>query len=144
MGVVIKEEEQQQNISNSFIVQNDLKTILLEPKTIVDSVERIEKIEEIHSEDELKENDELPKRNRSASIGAVPKNRLLTQLNQSRPENRTMVFLLSRQDLRLISLNRKQILLHKYFIDVLNCVQGVKNGDHFGIICKESAYKGNN
>lgn len=102
-------------------------------------VEKSVNIEETHSEDELKEND-VPTRNRSASIGAVPKNHHLTQLN--RPENRTMVFLLSRHDIRLISLNRKQILLHKFFVDVLNCVQGVKNGDHFGVICKESAYKG--
>lgn len=34
-----------------------------------------------------------------------------------------MVFQIGRNDLRLISPDRKQILLHKHLKDVINCVQ---------------------
>lgn len=64
------------------------------------------------------------KRARSASIGSIE-------------QNRTMVYILGRNELRLISPDRKQILLHKNFIDVINVVQGCENSDHFGIICNE-------
>lgn len=37
--------------------------------------------------------------------------------------NRTMVFQIGRNDLRLISPDRKQILLHKHLKDVINCFQ---------------------
>lgn len=37
--------------------------------------------------------------------------------------NRTMVFQIGRNDLRLISPDRKQILLHKQLKDIINCVQ---------------------
>lgn len=37
--------------------------------------------------------------------------------------NRTMVFQIGRSDLRLISPDRKQILLHKQLKDIINCVQ---------------------
>lgn len=65
-----------------------------------------------------------PIRNRSASIGCVE-------------QNRTMVFILGRDDIRLISPDRKQILLHKNFNDLVQAVQGVINVEHFGIICRE-------
>lgn len=44
---------------------------------------------------------------------------------QNIPEeiNRTMVFQIGRNDLRLISPDRKQILLHKQLKDIINCVQ---------------------
>lgn len=80
--------------------------------------------------EEKPEDLDIPKRNRSASMGAVIE------------QNRTMVFLLGRSDIRLISPDRKQVLLHKNFKDLLNCVQGVESADHFGIICTESARKG--
>ncbi|KAG8224436.1 hypothetical protein J437_LFUL001386, partial [Ladona fulva] len=51
--------------------------------------------------------------------------------------NRTMLFQVGRTDLRLISPDRKQILMHKYLRDVVNCIQGAKNPDYFGFICKE-------
>uniref|UniRef100_A0A1B0EYA1 Rab-GAP TBC domain-containing protein n=2 Tax=Lutzomyia longipalpis TaxID=7200 RepID=A0A1B0EYA1_LUTLO len=71
---------------------------------------------------------ELPmKRDRSASIGSIP---VIEQ-------NRTMVFLVGRTDLRLISPDRKQVLLYKDFKDIASCAQGHKNPDHFGIICRE-------
>lgn len=68
---------------------------------------------------------DVPQRNRSASIGCVE-------------QNRTMVFILGRHDIRLISPDRKQILLHKKFADVANIVQGLANPEHFGIICSET------
>lgn len=57
-------------------------------------------------------------------------------------QNRTMVFLIGRSDLRLISPDRKQLLLYKEFKDVASCAQGQKNSDHFGIICREIQNEG--
>uniref|UniRef100_W4VR98 Putative gtp n=1 Tax=Corethrella appendiculata TaxID=1370023 RepID=W4VR98_9DIPT len=75
-----------------------------------------------------KHEEEVPiKRDRSASIGSIP---IVEQ-------NRTMVFLIGKTDLRLISPDRKQVLLHKEFKDVASCAQGQKNSDHFGIICRD-------
>lgn len=68
-------------------------------------------------------------RDRSASYGCIP---------PYVEQNRTMVFLVGRSDLRLISPDRKQVLLYKDFKDVASCAQGQKNGDHFGIICREA------
>ncbi|XP_017466012.1 PREDICTED: TBC1 domain family member 4 isoform X4 [Rhagoletis zephyria] len=73
--------------------------------------------------------DTIPKqRDRSASYGCIP---------PYVEQNRTMVFLVGRSDLRLISPDRKQVLLYKDFKDVASCAQGQKNPDHFGIICRE-------
>ncbi|XP_055375031.1 TBC1 domain family member 4 isoform X2 [Condylostylus longicornis] len=72
---------------------------------------------------------DVPKqRDRSASYGCIP---------PYVEQNRTMVFLVGRSDLRLISPDRKQVLLYKDFKDVASCAQGHKNSDHFGIICRE-------
>lgn len=68
---------------------------------------------------------DMPHRNRSASIGSAE-------------QNRTMVFILGRSDIRLISPDRKQILLHKNFSDVVNIVQGAISSEHFGIVCNET------
>ncbi|XP_034484650.1 TBC1 domain family member 4 isoform X1 [Drosophila innubila] len=71
----------------------------------------------------------IPKlRDRSASQGCIP---------PYAEQNRTMVFLVGRSDLRLISPDRKQMLLYKDFKDVASCVHGQKSLDHFGIICRE-------
>ena len=40
--------------------------------------------------------------------------------------------------MRLISPDRKLVLLHKQLRDVASCVQGIKNPEHFGFICKEN------
>lgn len=53
-----------------------------------------------------------------------------------------MVFLIGKSDLRLISPDRKQVLLFKDFKDVASCAQGQKNTDHFGIICRDSQNEG--
>ncbi|XP_055847242.1 TBC1 domain family member 4 isoform X2 [Episyrphus balteatus] len=71
----------------------------------------------------------IPKqRDRSASYGCIP---------PYVEQNRTMVFLVGRSDLRLISPDRKQVLLYKDFKDVASCAQGNTHADHFGIICRE-------
>ncbi|CAH2015281.1 unnamed protein product [Acanthoscelides obtectus] len=51
--------------------------------------------------------------------------------------NRTMVLQVDRTDLRLISPDRKVILLHKHHKDVTTCVQGQTSSKYFGFICKE-------
>lgn len=57
-------------------------------------------------------------------------------------QNRTMVFLIGKSEMRLISPDRKQVLLYKDFKDVASCAQGHKNADHFGIICREPNSEG--
>ncbi|KAJ8956370.1 hypothetical protein NQ318_015108 [Aromia moschata] len=51
--------------------------------------------------------------------------------------NRTMVLQVDRTDLRLISPDRKVILLHKHHKDVTTCVQGLVRAEHFGFVCRE-------
>ncbi|XKL66605.1 hypothetical protein PGB90_010025 [Kerria lacca] len=57
--------------------------------------------------------------------------------NDDMKQNRTMVFHVGRTDLRLVSPDRKEILLHKELKDVINCVQGKDEPDHFGVICRD-------
>lgn len=45
---------------------------------------------------------------------------------------------MGRSELRLISPDRKQILLHRAFKDVASCVLGRANKDHFGFVCRET------
>ncbi|XP_050423211.1 TBC1 domain family member 1 isoform X2 [Adelges cooleyi] len=59
--------------------------------------------------------------------------------NVGEDSNRTMVFQIGKSDLRLISPDRKQILLHKQLKDVINCVQGHRNNLHFGFTCRDSS-----
>lgn len=68
------------------------------------------------------------RRERSSSIGSIP------QIDQ----NRTMVLLVGKEDIRLISPDRKQVLLYKDMKDVASISQGHKNSDHFGIIIRDS------
>lgn len=67
-------------------------------------------------------------RDRSASIGSIPQGE----------QNRTMVLLVGKDDIRLISPDRKQVLLYKDMKDVASVSQGHKNSDHFGIIIRDS------
>jgi len=64
-------------------------------------------------------------RTRSGSINYPIKNLENNGQNSNIAEeiNRTMVFQIGRSDLRLISPDRKQILLHKQLKDIINCVQ---------------------
>ncbi|KAG7209512.1 hypothetical protein KM043_015597 [Ampulex compressa] len=77
-------------------------------------------------------------RNRAASTGSVLNSRRDSAARANDEHNRTMLFQVGRQDLRLISPDRKQVLLHKQLRDVASCVQGIKHPEHFGFICKES------
>lgn len=123
-------ENVHQNLSDTSVVQGDLKIILSKDSDEASGSDssgdnQDHKSQTTHT-DSIQV--QIPKRNRSASIGAVP---IIEQ-------NRTMVFLLGRNDIRLISPDRKQILLHKDFKDVMNCVEGFQNPDHFGIISYET------
>ncbi|XP_073965394.1 PTB_TBC1D1_like and TBC domain-containing protein plx isoform X2 [Choristoneura fumiferana] len=75
-------------------------------------------------------------RDRSASIGNISLNTPITQVIGE--QNRTMLFQVGRSELRLISPDRKQILLHRAFKDVASCVLGRFNKDHFGFVCRET------
>lgn len=109
-----------QNLSDSSAVQNDLKIMMTKESDGNGSDSSTDRKEILRSD-----SIDIPKRNRSASIGCVE-------------QNRTMVFILGRNDIRLISPDRKQVLLHKNFTDLANIVQGVENSDHFGIVCNET------
>ncbi|KAG6454687.1 TBC1 domain family member 1 [Manduca sexta] len=75
-------------------------------------------------------------RDRSASIGTISNKTPIAQLIGE--QNRTMLFQVGRSELRLISPDRKQILLHRAFKDVVSCVLGRYNKDHFGFVCRET------
>lgn len=75
-------------------------------------------------------------RDRSASIGTINSKTPITQLIGE--QNRTMLFQVGRSELRLISPDRKQILLHRAFKDVASCVVGRNNTDHLGFVCRET------
>ncbi|XP_061381671.1 TBC1 domain family member 1 isoform X2 [Danaus plexippus] len=75
-------------------------------------------------------------RDRSASIGALSLKTPIAHLIGE--QNRTMLFQVARSELRLISPDRKQILLHRAFKDVASCVLGRSNREHFGFVCRET------
>lgn len=95
------------------------------------------------SKTETTEQQGLVMRLRSGSVGSVPqvnvkKSDYVNNNNGAKAEdNRTMVFQVGHYDLRLISPDRKQVLLHKHLKDIVYCVQGNKHHAHFGFICKE-------
>merc|ERR1719369_2276461 len=51
--------------------------------------------------------------------------------------NRTMLLQVGRMDLRLISPDKRQVLLHKSFKEISHCSCGQENKEHFGFICRE-------
>ncbi|KAJ2943322.1 hypothetical protein O0L34_g12128 [Tuta absoluta] len=75
-------------------------------------------------------------RDRSASIGSISNKTPIAHLIGE--QNRTMLFQVGRSELRLISPDRKQILLFRAFKDVASCVLGRINKDHFGFVCREN------
>ncbi|XP_057334117.1 TBC1 domain family member 1 isoform X1 [Microplitis mediator] len=75
-------------------------------------------------------------RSRAASTGSVLGPRRESSKGNE-DHNRTMLFQVGRYDLRLISPDRKQVLFHKQLKDIASCVQGLKNPEHFGFICRE-------
>ncbi|XP_063986457.1 TBC1 domain family member 1 isoform X1 [Diachasmimorpha longicaudata] len=76
-------------------------------------------------------------RNRAASTGSVLGPRRGSASKGNDDHNRTMLFQVGRSDLRLISPDRKGVLFHKQLKDIASCVQGLKNPEHFGFICRE-------
>ncbi|XP_060808967.1 TBC1 domain family member 4 isoform X2 [Amyelois transitella] len=108
----------------------------------VDSPEKIKfheisrpKMNDLNSGTRMPENKPFL-RDRSASIGTLNLKTPITQLIGE--QNRTMLFQVGRSELRLISPDRKQILLHRAFRDVASCVLGRIRKDHFGFVCRET------
>ena len=62
----------------------------------------------------------------------------LQQQNNSAENNRTMLFQISRIDVKLISPDRKSVLLSKPFRDISHCSQGIQHPDNFGFICRDA------
>lgn len=56
--------------------------------------------------------------------------------------NRTMVFLVGASDFKLISPDRKKVLLQKTFNDISRFCQGQVQSNHFGIVCREPSVEG--
>ncbi|RZF44469.1 hypothetical protein LSTR_LSTR002242, partial [Laodelphax striatellus] len=59
--------------------------------------------------------------------------------SQTNDFNRTMVFLIGRCDVRLISPDKKTVLLCVLLKNITNSVKGSKFGAHFGFICKDTS-----
>ncbi|XP_039283914.1 TBC1 domain family member 1 isoform X3 [Nilaparvata lugens] len=59
--------------------------------------------------------------------------------SQTNDFNRTMVFLIGRYDVRLISPDKKTVLLCVLLKNITNSVKGSKFGAHFGFICKDTS-----
>ncbi|GFR24549.1 TBC1 domain family member 1 [Trichonephila clavata] len=57
-------------------------------------------------------------------------------------DNRTMLFLVSPCDIRLISTDKKELLFQKDFSSISHCSQGEEYPDHFGLICRETTITG--
>ncbi|XP_070160738.1 TBC1 domain family member 1 isoform X1 [Polyergus mexicanus] len=109
------------------------------PKTTANTVENDGRDGNQMSESSANSNITVPEvmRSRAASTGSVLSGRRDSAVKENDDHNRTMLFQVGRFDLRLISPDRKQVLLHKQLKDIANCAQGMKNPDHFGFICKE-------
>ncbi|XP_013146593.1 PREDICTED: uncharacterized protein LOC106109582 [Papilio polytes] len=75
-------------------------------------------------------------RDRSASIGTLNLKTPLAHLIGE--QNRTMLFQVGRSELRLISPDRKQVLLQRSFAHVASCVLGRARTDHFGFVCRDA------
>lgn len=137
-----------ENVSGSGIISpvNSLGV----PSTLTGSVETFPKPQNANlaEKEEREENRDVTNNNsmqvpevmrtRASSTGSVLNTRRDSLARGSDEHNRTMLFQVGRHDLRLISPDRKQVLLHKQLRDVASCVQGVKNPEHFGFICKEN------
>jgi len=61
---------------------------------------------------------------------------------ESTAKNRTMLLQIGRTDLRLISPDTKQVLLHKNFREISHCARGQQSQEHFGFICRDASHQG--
>ncbi|XP_031840670.1 PTB_TBC1D1_like and TBC domain-containing protein plx isoform X2 [Nomia melanderi] len=139
-----------ENVSGSGIISqvNSLGV----PSTLTGSVETFLKPQNasLAEKDESEENRDVVNnnsmqvpevmRNRASSTGSVLNSRRGSLAKATDEHNRTMLFQVGRHDLRLISPDRKQVILYKQLRDVqeARCVKGIKNPEHFGFICKEN------
>ncbi|XP_064481394.1 TBC1 domain family member 4-like isoform X1 [Ornithodoros turicata] len=76
-------------------------------------------------------------RTRVGSGGSVDLRRPLVETG--RRNNRTMLFLILKKELCLLSTDRKQVLVNKPFSDISRCSLGVKHPDHFGFNCRDAS-----
>ncbi|XP_053273592.1 TBC1 domain family member 1 isoform X4 [Pleuronectes platessa] len=57
-------------------------------------------------------------------------------------ENRTMLFMVGRSQIFLVSPDTKKIAIEKTFREISFCSQGIRHVDHFGFICRETVEGG--
>ncbi|XP_072948592.1 uncharacterized protein plx [Epargyreus clarus] len=135
---VTKTDEKQENITKIVTITDDkqeeaekmdFKEIPIKPMTVPERL--------LGNEMKKGLGDNKPfLRDRSASIGTLTLKTPIAQVIGE--QNRTMLFQVGRSELRLISPDRKQILLHRAFKDVASCVLGRSNKEHFGFVCRET------
>lgn len=53
-------------------------------------------------------------------------------------KNRTMLLLIGKEQLCTISIDKHQMLFSKSFSQIMHCLQGNNNKEHFGLICRDS------
>ncbi|XP_074486250.1 TBC1 domain family member 1 isoform X4 [Sebastes fasciatus] len=53
-------------------------------------------------------------------------------------ENRTMLFMIGRSQIYLVSPDTKKVAIEKSFREISFCSQGIRHVDHFGFICRET------
>uniref|UniRef100_A0A3P8UZI1 TBC1 domain family member 4 n=1 Tax=Cynoglossus semilaevis TaxID=244447 RepID=A0A3P8UZI1_CYNSE len=58
-------------------------------------------------------------------------------------ENRTMLFMVGRSQVFLVSPDTKKVAIEKGFKEISFCSQGIRHVDHFGFICREVVEGGN-
>ncbi|XP_040043205.2 TBC1 domain family member 1 isoform X2 [Gasterosteus aculeatus] len=57
-------------------------------------------------------------------------------------ENRTMLFMVGRSQIFLVSPDTKKVAIEKSFREISFCSQGIRHVDHFGFICRETVEGG--
>uniref|UniRef100_A0A8C3AZ02 TBC1 domain family member 4 n=1 Tax=Cyclopterus lumpus TaxID=8103 RepID=A0A8C3AZ02_CYCLU len=57
-------------------------------------------------------------------------------------ENRTMLFMVGRSQIFLVSPDTKKVAIEKSFKEISFCSQGIRHVDHFGFICRETVEGG--
>ncbi|XP_045528677.1 TBC1 domain family member 1 isoform X2 [Pieris brassicae] len=142
--------------TNPFKEVKRVKTVTLDPLVRISDEEKGDEegdkeskevadnerdVNEINFTALMRNNETMPEnkrflRDRSASIGTLNLKTPLAHLIGE--QNRTMLFQVGRSELRLISPDRKQILLHRGFKDVASCVLGRARKEHFGFVCRET------
>ncbi|CAL8078715.1 unnamed protein product [Orchesella dallaii] len=80
-----------------------------------------------------------PMRNRALSTGNYPRNNDLESHRSESQYNRTMILIVGKNELRIISPDAKSLLFSKHFRDIYHSSQGIENKEYFGFICRENA-----